>query len=95
MPIKYMIFESGALFKTTEILKSVGARLDMPLIVVMDESTMRRDGGDLKSYALETLRKDGWQVRVWPTLLKKRGSRAGWCSRIWDGRPGVHDLGEE
>jgi len=36
----------------------------MPLIVVMDESTMRRDGGDLKSYALEALRKDGWQVRV-------------------------------
>ncbi|MBV5323717.1 iron-containing alcohol dehydrogenase, partial [bacterium] len=64
MPVKHMIFESGAWFKTTEILKSVGARLDMPLIVVMDESTMRRDGGDLKSYALEALRKDGWQVRV-------------------------------
>jgi glycerol-1-phosphate dehydrogenase [NAD(P)+] len=64
MPIKHMIFESDALFKTTEILKSVGAIQDAPLVVVMDESAMRRDGADLKSQALDTLRKDGWQVRV-------------------------------
>ena len=62
MPIKHMIFESGALFKTTEILKSVGASQSAPLIVVMDESAMRRAGSDLKLQALDTLRKDGWQV---------------------------------
>jgi glycerol-1-phosphate dehydrogenase [NAD(P)+] len=64
MPIKHMLFESGALFKTTEILKSVGASQDAPLVVVMDESAMRRNGADLKSRVLDTLRKDGWQVRV-------------------------------
>ena len=64
MPIKHMIFESGALFKMTEILESVGARLDKPLIVVMDETPKRRAGGDLKAQALDTLQRDGWQVRV-------------------------------
>ena len=39
MPIKHMIFESGALFKTTEILKSVGASQNQPLVVVMDETS--------------------------------------------------------
>jgi glycerol-1-phosphate dehydrogenase [NAD(P)+] len=64
MPIKHMIFESGALFKTTEILKSVGAHQDKPLIVVMDETPKRREGGDLNAQALDTLQKDGWQVQV-------------------------------
>jgi glycerol-1-phosphate dehydrogenase [NAD(P)+] len=64
MPIKHMIFESEALYKTTEILKSVGARQDNALVVVMDETLKYRNGGDLKSQALETLRKDGWHVRV-------------------------------
>jgi glycerol-1-phosphate dehydrogenase [NAD(P)+] len=64
MPIKHMIFESGALLKTMEILKSVGAHQNAPLIVVMDETPMCRNGENLKSQALDTLRKDGWQVRV-------------------------------
>lgn len=64
MPIQHMIFESGALFKTTEILKSVGAHQEKPLIVVMDETPKRRGGKDLNTQALDTLRKDGWQVRV-------------------------------
>lgn len=63
MPIKEMIFESGALFKTTEVLKSVGAHQDLPLVVVMDQTPMRRAGESLKELALATLRKDGWQVR--------------------------------
>jgi glycerol-1-phosphate dehydrogenase [NAD(P)+] len=64
MPIKEMIFESGALFKLTEILKSIGAHQDAPLVVVMDETTMRRTGENLKELALATLRNDGWQVTV-------------------------------
>jgi len=63
-PIKHMIFESGALFRTTEILRSVGARQEKPLIVVVDETKMIRDGEDLKAQAVATLQKDGWQVRV-------------------------------
>jgi glycerol-1-phosphate dehydrogenase [NAD(P)+] len=62
MPIKEMIFESGALFKTTDVLKSIGAHQDAPLIVVMDETPMRRVREDLKELALATLRTDGWQV---------------------------------
>jgi glycerol-1-phosphate dehydrogenase [NAD(P)+] len=64
MPIKEMIFESGALFKMTDILKSIGADQNMPLLVVMDETPMRRLGEDLKELALATLQNDGWQVKV-------------------------------
>jgi len=64
MPIKEMIFESNALFRTTEVLKSVGAHQDAPLVVVMDEASMQRAGEDLKELALTTLRKDGWQAQI-------------------------------
>ena len=64
IPIKHMIFESGALYKTTEILKSVGANQEKELIVVMDETPKYRAGGDLNSQVLGTLRKDGWQAQV-------------------------------
>jgi glycerol-1-phosphate dehydrogenase [NAD(P)+] len=64
MPIQHMIFEPGALFKTTEVLRLVGAQMENPLVVVMDETPMRRDGSELKSQALAMLRKDGWQVQV-------------------------------
>ena len=64
MPIKHMLFESGAMFKTTDILKSVGARQDKSLVVVMDETPMQRNGSDLKAQALDLLRKDGWQVQT-------------------------------
>jgi glycerol-1-phosphate dehydrogenase [NAD(P)+] len=64
MPIKEMIFESGALFKTSDILKSIGANQSAPLMVVMDETSMQRAGEDLKELALATLKHDGWQVNV-------------------------------
>jgi len=64
MPIKHMIFESDALFKTTEILKSVGACQDKLLIVVMDETRMYREGIDLKTQMLDKLGEDGWQLQV-------------------------------
>ena len=63
MPIKHMIFESGALFKVTEILKSIGAGQDNPLVLVMDETPKRRDGGDLKEQILNALSSDGWNVQ--------------------------------
>ena len=64
MPIKEMIFESDALFRTTEILKSVGAHQDAPLIIVMDESRMRRGEEDLKSLLISTLNREGWQTQT-------------------------------
>ena len=62
MPIKEMIFESNALLRTTEILKSVGAHQGAPLVVVMDETPMRRAGEDLKAFLLTVLRNEGWQI---------------------------------
>jgi glycerol-1-phosphate dehydrogenase [NAD(P)+] len=64
MPIQHMIFEAGALFKTTEILRSVGAQQDKPLVLVTDETPKCRDGEDLNSQLLDTLRKDGWSVDI-------------------------------
>jgi len=64
MPIQEMIFESGALFKTTAILKAIGARQEAPLVVVMDETPMRRAGQDLKALMLNVLRNEGWQAQV-------------------------------
>jgi glycerol-1-phosphate dehydrogenase [NAD(P)+] len=73
MSIKEMIFESNALFRTTEILKSVGAHQDAPLVIVMDETHMLRAGEDLKELALATLRKDGWQIQVTPMRADESG----------------------
>lgn len=64
MPIKEMVFESNALFRTSEILASIGANKASPLVVVMDETPMRRAGEDLKELALTILQNDGWQVKV-------------------------------
>jgi glycerol-1-phosphate dehydrogenase [NAD(P)+] len=64
MPIRHMIFESNALFRTTEILKSVGARQNNPLVVVTDETPKLRDGSNLKSQAFDLLQREGWQVRA-------------------------------
>ena len=55
MPIKVMLFESDALFRTTEVLKSVGAQQDKPLVLVMDETPMLREGEGLKELILATL----------------------------------------
>jgi glycerol-1-phosphate dehydrogenase [NAD(P)+] len=64
MPIKEMIFESDALFRTTEILKSVGAHQEAPLVIVMDESPMRRGPEDLKAFLISMLNREGWQTQT-------------------------------
>src|SRR5512133_3708445 len=64
MPIKEMIFESNVLFRITEVLKKIGARQNMPLIIVMDETPMLRNGENLKELILTTLRNEGWETQV-------------------------------
>src|SRR5215216_5153586 len=64
MPIKKMIFESDALFRSSAILKKVGAQQDMPLILVMDETPMFRAGENLKELIVRTLHNEGWQTQV-------------------------------
>jgi glycerol-1-phosphate dehydrogenase [NAD(P)+] len=68
MPIKKMLFESNALYQTTEVLKYVGANLSQPLFLVIDQTPMQRKGADLKQLVLATLKKDGWQVV--PVIMK-------------------------
>src|SRR5215207_8541101 len=64
MPIQAMVFESDALFRTSEILKSVGARQDAPLVIVMDETLMQRKQEDLKALLISTLNREGWQTQT-------------------------------
>ena len=64
MPIQEMVFESDALFRTTQILQSVGARQDAPLVIVMDETAMRRNQEDLKALLVSTLNREGWQIQT-------------------------------
>jgi len=60
MPIQQMIFESDALYKIPEVLRSVGANPARALVLVMDQTTMRRGKEDLKHLITVQLQKAGW-----------------------------------
>ncbi len=61
LPIREMLFESGALLRLPEMLSLAGAAPDRPLLVVMDRTPMRRAGADLKPLILTQLREAGWR----------------------------------
>jgi len=73
MPIKHMLFESDALFKTSNILESIGADKSNPLFVVMDQTIMQRGKESLKPLALAALQNDGWQIKPLVMLPDKSG----------------------
>jgi len=64
LPIREMVFESGALWRLPELLIKSGAQPSQPLMVVMDRTNMKREGKDLKPLLLESLAGAGWQVNV-------------------------------
>lgn len=64
LPIRDMVFESGALWRIPDLLLHAGMRSDQPLSVVMDRTPMKREGKDLKGLVLEILNAAGWQVDV-------------------------------
>lgn len=64
LPIRDMVFESGALWRLPEFLLRAGAKQDQPLSVVMDRTSMQRAGRDLKDLILEILKNAGWQADV-------------------------------
>ena len=64
LPIRAMIFESGALFRLPELLTITGAQANRKLLVVMDRAPMRRGGADLKALILNTLQTAGWQPEI-------------------------------
>ena len=44
LPIREMVFESGALWRLPSLLLLAGMKPDQPLSVVMDRSPMKREG---------------------------------------------------
>ncbi len=64
LPIRDMIFESGAIWQLPNILLRAGMRPDQPLTLVMDRTQMWREGKDLKVLILEILKSAGRQVDV-------------------------------
>ena len=64
LPIRDMVFESGAIWRLPELLLKAGAKLGQPLHVVMDRTNMQREGKDLKELILQILRSAGWSLQV-------------------------------
>jgi glycerol-1-phosphate dehydrogenase [NAD(P)+] len=64
LPIRDMVFESGALWRLSDLLLRAGIKHDQPLSVVMDRTPMKRDGQDLKELIREILKSSGWQADV-------------------------------
>ena len=64
LPIREMVFESGALWRLPSLLLLAGMKSDQPLSVVMDRTPMKREGKDLKSLLLDHLQSAGWQAKV-------------------------------
>src|SRR5688500_756231 len=62
LPIREMVFESGALWRLSDLLLVAGMKVGQPLSVVMDRTLMQREGADLKSLILEQLKSAGWQT---------------------------------
>src|SRR5829696_6752743 len=66
--IKAMVFESNALLRLPELLTLAGAQPSQPLLVVMDQTPMQRNGVELKPQLLALLRDNGWQPE--PIILE-------------------------
>ena len=64
LPIREMVFESGALWHLPDLLSVAGMKAEQPVYVVMDRTPMQREGADLKSLILEQLNSAGWQADV-------------------------------
>lgn len=64
LPIRDMVFESGAIWHLPNLLIRAGVNPDQPIIVVMDRTPMRREGKDLKQLILQILKSSSWQISV-------------------------------
>jgi len=64
LPIREMVFESGALWRLLDLLSAAGIKPDHQLLVVMDRSPMQREGKDLKDLILKILGEANWPFEV-------------------------------
>src|SRR5215208_6203653 len=64
LPIKEMVFESGALWRLPDLLLRAGIKPNQPLFVVMDRTPMQREGKQLKELIFQVLSDAGQQFEV-------------------------------
>jgi len=64
LPIRAMVFESGALWRLPDLILQAGIKPDKPLLVVMDRTPMQREGKDLKELILGILTNANYSVDV-------------------------------
>ena len=64
LPIREMVFESGALWRLPGLMLRAGMRPDHTVSVVMDRTPMKREGKDLKVLILQILESAGWHMDV-------------------------------
>jgi glycerol-1-phosphate dehydrogenase [NAD(P)+] len=64
LPIREMVFESGALWRLLDLLSAAGIKSEQSLLVVMDRTRMQREGRDLKELILQILKEANWQSEV-------------------------------
>ena len=66
LPIREMVFESGALWRLLDLLSVAGIKSDQQLLVIMDRTQMQREGKDLKELILQILKEASWQSEaIW------------------------------
>ncbi len=61
LPMREMVFESGALYRLPELLALAGGQPTRPLLIVMDRTPMLRAGAELKPLIMNLLQEAGWQ----------------------------------
>ena len=64
LPIRDMVFESGAIWRLPDLLLIAGMKPDQTLLLVMDRTPMKREGKDLKELVLQILANAGWKTDV-------------------------------
>ncbi|HET6597961.1 MAG TPA: iron-containing alcohol dehydrogenase [Anaerolineales bacterium] len=64
LPIRAMVFEPDALARLPELLAMAGVTPDKQLSVVMDRTSMTREGKELKPLVLHVLKNAGWQPEI-------------------------------
>lgn len=64
LPVREMIFESGAIWRLPDLLLAAGMKPDQILSVVMDRTLMKREGRNLKELLLHILLNAGCQFDV-------------------------------
>src|SRR5262245_24271717 len=64
LPIREMVFESGAIWRLPDLLLAAGMKQDQVLSLVMDRTLMKREGKNLKELLLNILLNAGCQFDV-------------------------------